>query len=852
MESRNDNFQQGNAEDAIIAGQKSEEQKSNVEQKNSTESEIEKVSEEKEEPKESSVETIEETTNEDDSQVDLTAKEEFVSEEPETVLEETEQGNSTKPEIEKLSEEKEEPKESSVETIEETTNEDDSQVDLTAKEEFVSEEPETVLEETEQGNSTEPEIEKLSEEKEESKESSVETIEETNEDDSQVDLATEEEIVSEEPEIETTKAETDSESEKMFEAETEEEIAEGSINADKYHLQTELAMREENESEEIEISDDFFDHLNRWEVVKTLEEVVGETDVVKIKRQISLLKIRFLKLTKEEREERLQSFLANGGNKEDFDASPDEWDIRFNEVFDRYKANKAKYLEDLEQAKVTNLQKKRELLEELKQLIESSTDSLKQIYDRFREIQVMWKEIGAVPQANVAELWQNYHFYVEKFFDKVRINRELRDLDMKKNLERKLEICEKTEALLLETSIVRSFKLLQQYHKEWKESGAVEDDKREELWNRFKTASNKINQNRRDYYEQLDKQQNENYQAKLALCEKMEELANTEIISLKQMNGMNTQVTELFKTWGTIGAVPKDVYDAIWGRFRKSCNTFFANKRQFLSKMKEEQVDNYNLKLNLCIQAEAIVSRKDWKKATLEILDLQQEWKEIGVIKGYRSEALWKRFRKACDAFFTAKNEHYSDVQKHETENLQKKEDLIKRVKEYVFVGSKEEDFEALKAFQREWTTIGYTALSEKERLWNSFHEAISKRFDELKISVHEIDKAKYTDRINNMVTKTTQPDNVLEKERRFLQNKIKQLTDDAKLWENNLGFFAHSKNSEELKEQFTKKIEKAKQDVESLKAKLAILQESRKNKVAKVPENKNKEDQENKNKRKK
>jgi hypothetical protein len=725
----------------------------------------------------------------------------------------------------------------------------------------VAEEVKETPEEVEMVEDTPKEVEMVEEtpevaEEVEERPKEVEMVEETSEEVEKVEDTPEEvEMVEETPkeveEVEDTPKEvemvedTPKEVEKV--EETKESLAEVSKKTVKYHPQDELAAREENGSEEIEIADDFFDHLNRREVVETLEEIVVETDIVKVKKQISLLKIRFLKLTKEEKEERLQSFLASGGNKEDFDSSADELDIRFNEAFDHYKANKAKYTEDLEQIKIVNLEKKRALIEELKQLIELSTDSLKQIYDRFREIQIMWKEIGPVPQSNMVELWQNYHFYVEKFFDKVKINRELRDLDLKKNLERKLEICEKTEALLLETSIVRSFKLLQQYHQEWKESGPVEEDKKEELWNRFKTASDKINQNRKDYYDQLEKQQNENYAAKLILCEKMEEIANTTIVSINKMDALTNQAKDLFKAWESIGLVHRDLRDAIWERFRKAGDVFSANRKQYLIKHREKQIDNYNLKLSLCMQAEAIALRKDWKKATDEILSLQREWKTIGFVPYRQSDILWNRFRKACDAFFTAKADFFKDIRKHEAENLQKKEELIKRVNEYVFGDSREENFEALKAFQREWTAIGYTAVSEKERLWNTFHSAINKRFEELKTSVQEFDKSKYTERINEMITKDKKSNDIIEKEQRFLQNKIKQLTDDVNLWENNLSFFAHSKNSDELKEQFNKKIEQAKLEITDLKAKLAIIYDSKKNREP--VEDKNKENTENKNK---
>jgi hypothetical protein len=618
--------------------------------------------------------------------------------------------------------------------------------------------------------------------------------------------------------------------EKKEESTSNEVLKQTEIDA----VSNELSEKKEIESEVSEeteemiegIADDFFDHLNRQEVVETLEEIVSENDIVKVKKQISLLKIRFLQLNKENREEQLQSFLANGGNKEDYDNSADELEVRFEAAFDRYKANKAKYTENLEQSKVANLEKKRALLEELKLLIESSTDSLKQIYDKFKDIQTIWKEIGPVPQANVTELWQNYHFYVEKFFDKVKINRELRELDFKKNLERKLEICEKTEALLLETSIIRAFNLLQQYHHEWKESGPIEEDKKAELWVRFKTASDKINQNRKDYYDELGKLQEENYKAKLILCDKLEEILQIEFNSAKQVSKLGDEVTRLLETWKSLGPAPKAVQDEIWKRFRKSLDTFFANKKQYASQIKEEQLNNYNLKLNLCIQAEALALRTDWVNATKEVIELQQEWQKIGQIERRKSETLWKRFHKACESYFATKKEYIKNIRKYEQENLRKKEGLIKRIQEYVFVGSRDDDFDALKAFQREWTAIGYIPMSEKERLLNNYRKAIEKRLDELKISPYELDKAKYTEHLQGMLNnknKNAQND-VLAKEQRFLQQKIKQLTNDAILWENNLGFFAHSKNSDELRTQFNKKIEHAKQEIESLKTKLAIL----------------------------
>ena len=636
-----------------------------------------------------------------------------------------------------------------------------------------------------------------------------------------VELPTEE-VAVEAEKIEEIAVETEK-TEEVGEIEKTEEI--GEIKETE-KVEERAAVNEE--PQEPKLADDFYDHLNKQEVVETMEEVVANSDVVKIKMQVSLLKIRFLQLNKEDKEQHFQAFLAEGGNKEDYAYVPDNLEVRFNKAFEQYKINKTRYAEELEQSKLANLEKKTALLEELKVLVES-TESLKQIYDRFKEIQTTWKEIGAVPQANVGELWQNYHFYVEKFFDKIRINRELRFLDFKKNLEIKLDICEKTEALLLEPSPTKAFSLLQQYHQEWKESGQVEEDKKEELWNRFKTASDQINQNSRDYYEQLFKQQEENYKAKLAVCEKLEEITSIGFESVKQVTEISNIVNELFKTWKTLGPAPKEVHNEIWERFRKNLNDFFTAKKQYFTQLNEEQVNNYNLKLNLCIQAEAIALRQDWKKAMAELLDLQKEWRNIGHVSQKQAEVLWKRFRKACDDFFTAKADYFANIDKHEASNLEKKEALIKEVADFQFGESKDANFAALKDFQRRWMEIGYIASSEKDRLWEAFRSAVSKKFDELKNWVNTEDKQKYAKRISDIVEKeSSNAGRFLAKEAGILQDKIRQLTDEVNLWENNLGFFANSKNSDALREQFGKKIEKAKQEIAALKEKLTLVRDKK------------------------
>ncbi|MBR4491787.1 MAG: DUF349 domain-containing protein [Bacteroidales bacterium] len=360
------------------------------------------------------------------------------------------------------------------------------------------------------------------------------------------------------------------------------------------------ATPEEKQPEEItipEIPEDIYDHFTKEEVVRTLEELVQNEDINQIKRQVSLLKIRFIHLNKEEAEQqRLEKASANAaepadnngetektdGAEAETEAGPKEeqlsesqlLDNRFHAAFATYKENKQKYIDRQEQQKAENLAAKKNLLDKLKVLIDSEI-SLKEIYDQFKAIQEEWKAIGPVPQADTTEIWQNYHFYVEKFFDKVRINKELRELDLKKNLESKIALCEKTEALLLEPSIFESFSRLQQYHNDWKEIGPVPEDKKEEIWARFKNASDLINQKRREHYEQMAQEQENNYQAKLALCLRAEEVTKIDFSSMKQMNEAGNIASELLKTWRTIGPAPKQHNDEIWNRFKNTLDNFF-------------------------------------------------------------------------------------------------------------------------------------------------------------------------------------------------------------------------------------------------------------------------------------
>ena len=571
--------------------------------------------------------------------------------------------------------------------------------------------------------------------------------------------------------------------------------------------------------------------LSLEDAVEELHRVAADPDYNRVKQRVGVLRSKIIALLKEERNQKLEQFLAEGGQKENFEPEKSDIERKFDNALQIFKNNKNKFLENIEAEKQRNLETKNGIIDDLRKLLEeneATPKNLKELNDSFKELQEKWKNVGPVPQNESNNLWQNYHFYVEKFFDILRINRELKDLDLKKNLEQKIKLCEQAESLLLQDSVKQSFKELQDLHEKWKEIGPVPEDKKEELWERFKNASDQINQRRREHYEQIYAEQQNNYNAKVVLCEKAEEFTAQPATNAKEFNAISDQLTELLKVWKTLGAAPPKVNEEIWNRFKGTLDKFFEKKKEFFGKIKDEQQTNYNMKVNLAIRAEAIAKRTDWRAATDEILQLQKEWKEIGATSRKHSEAIWKRFRTACDQFFEAKSNYFNNAQEIEAENLKKKEELIERLKNHAFGADRNENLEAIKAYQREWTEIGFVPKKEKDRIYAAYREALDQRFADLKISAEDRKRDNYRSRINNILSDPN-ADRLLDKEKRFLMNKLEQLKNDISIWENNLGFFANSKNADLLKAEFSKKIDAAKQEVKELEYKLKMMNEKAK-----------------------
>lgn len=570
--------------------------------------------------------------------------------------------------------------------------------------------------------------------------------------------------------------------------------------------------------------------------VTELERLVEEPNINVIKQRVGVLRAKILEFLRERRRQKQAELAAakaaaEAAAAENPDApveevetsnEPDEIEVRFNTAFQKFKAAKAKFLEALEEQKQKNLEKKNNIIEGLKNLIETESN-LKVLNDKFKELQEEWKAVGPVPQAESTNLWQNYHFYVEKFFDILRINKEMRSLDLKKNLESKLELCEKAESLLLLDSINQSFKELQTLHEQWKEIGPVPEDKKEEVWERFKNASDQINQRRKEFYEKMFAEEQNNYNAKVVLCEQAEELVAKPAENVKDYNETSDKLTDLLSVWKTLGPAPAKLNDEIWSRFKSTLDKFFTQKKEYFQQIKDTQMQNYNQKLNLAIQAEGIADRTDWKQATADILNLQSEWKTIGATPRKYSDQIWKRFRAACDKFFEAKANYFNNIQDVESENLRLKEELIQKILTHEFSDDRSANMDAMKAYQNEWIKIGFVPKKDKDRIYTAYREAINKRFAELKISADDMKHNRYQSKINDIMN-NPDADKLIDKEKSFLKNKLAKLKEDIVLWENNLGFFSNSKNAEIITSEFRKKIDSAKREVSELEYKIRMM----------------------------
>lgn len=650
------------------------------------------------------------------------------------------------------------------------------------------------------------------------------------------ELATNPEIIEEKAvEEESISTPVNSEPEEKNEVveETQEEpaLSEETVEVvlEELAAETEEIIAEEGtdeEVEEIEPRADLPDYSNLSEVelINELRELLQETGFFEIVDRVESIKSNFYKKHKAKLIEEKKSFIDNGGFEEEFKPEADPYEQDLKTLLAQFKQRKAELNKDIEAEKEENLKKKYEIIEEIKTLV-NRKESINKTFQEFRELQQKWREIGLVPQANMKDLWENYHHHVENFYDYIKINKELRDLDLKRNLEEKISLCEKAEALLLEPSVIKSFNALQKFHDLWREIGPVPRDKKEELWERFKTATTLINKKHQDFFENRKKSQKKNLDAKTALCEKVEEIITSEPSSYKDWEDKSKELVEMQKYWRTIGFAPQKENTLIYERFRKACDAFFDKKRDFYSKHKEEQTNNLQMKIDLCVQAEALKESTDWKKTTEEFINIQKKWKEIGPVPRKQSDIVWKRFRAACDCFFQQKSEFFSSKDNEQIENLKKKNELIDAVTNFVSTGDESKDLEKLREYQREWTEIGHVPIQQKDDVQKRFREVINKQFDKLRVEDKDRSLMRFKSKMSDLKT-SNKGHNKMFFERDKYITKLRQLESDLVTLKNNVGFFANSKNAEALILDVERKIARNEEQITYLKEKIRVIDE--------------------------
>ncbi len=564
---------------------------------------------------------------------------------------------------------------------------------------------------------------------------------------------------------------------------------------------------------------------SKTELVEMFAQLLETKPVQSLRGDAEAIKIAFYKLRRSEVEAQRKEFLDAGGKEEEFSPSVDGVEVNLKELFARYRKMRDEFVAGLEQAKEENLKVKLAIIEELKELV-NSDETLNHTFNKFRELQQRWKETGPVPQANVKDTWETYNLHVENFYNFIKINNELRDLDLKKNYEAKISLCEQAEALVVESSVVSAFRKLQKLHDEWRETGPVANEFKEPLWERFKLASSRINKAHQEHFESLKGEQQKNLDMKTELCVKAEELSEQMLTSRKEWNKANDRLLEIQKVWKTIGFAPKKDNTRIYERFRNACDRFFALKRDYYAQLKAEMDHNLQLKNEICEAAESIKDSEDWKKTADELIALQKRWKEVGAVSRRHSDAVWKRFRAACDYFFERKAAHFSSVDNEQERNLQAKRELLEQMKA---CDVKEGGFEAIKAFQRKWSEIGYVPIKQKDALQKQYKEVVDAMFATLRGSEHDRSMDRFRTKLSSM---KASGEKRLRSERERLYNKVKQLEADIALLENNIGFFAHSKNAESMINDVRVKIEKAKAEMAETieKVKLIDSEESAEN----------------------
>lgn len=566
--------------------------------------------------------------------------------------------------------------------------------------------------------------------------------------------------------------------------------------------------------------------LTKEEILTKLKEVVADVENV-AKPEIDSLKQSFYKLHNAEQEAAKKLFIENGGAAENFVPQTDSVEEEFKNIMSVIKEKRSALTAELEKQKEMNLQIKLSIIEELKELVESPDDANKS-YTEFKKLQQQWNEVKLVPQAKVNELWKNYQLYVEKFYDLLKLNNEFREYDFKKNLEIKTHLCEAAEKLADEADVVSAFHQLQKLHQEFRDTGPVAKELRDEIWARFKVASTAVNRRHQQHFEALKEVEQHNLDQKTVICEIIETIDYKELTNFASWESKTQEVIALQNKWKTIGFAPQKMNVKIFERFRKACDEFFRKKGEFFKTLKEGMNENLEKKRALCEKAETLKDSTDWKTTADELAKLQKEWKTIGPVAKKYSDAVWKRFISACDYFFEQKNKATSSQRSVEQENLEKKKAIIEKLNAIDDQMDTEETIQLVRNLMKEWNGIGHVPFKEKDRIYKQYHSQVDKLFERFNISASNKKLSNFKSTISSIQEGSPQ---ALYREREKLVRAFDNMKNDLQTYENNLGFLTtSSKKGNSLLTEINRKVEKLKADIELVKEKIKMVDENIKN----------------------
>ena len=560
-------------------------------------------------------------------------------------------------------------------------------------------------------------------------------------------------------------------------------------------------------------------YKTKKEVVERLKEIAA-SDENPDKDEIDLLKTVFYKLHITEREARMKEYIDGGGDSEAYQIMPDEDEETFKQQMAIVREKRARIFQQQEAEKQANLEKKLEIIEKIKAMA-TSPDEANKSYNEFKELQQQWKDIKNVPADRASELWRNYQLYVEQFYDLLKLNSEAREYDFKKNLETKTKLCEAAEKLADEEDVISAFHQLQELHQQYRETGPVAKELREQIWTRFKAASTVINKRHQQHFEDLRSKEEENLTLKTALCEKVEEISKLENKTASDWEKRSKEIIDIQNQWKTIGFAPQKMNVKIFERFRAACDDFFGRKSEFFKEMKQAYAANIEKKKALVEKAQALADSTDWKVTSDKLINLQKEWKTIGVVPKKIGDQLWHDFLNACNKFFEARNAANAGARNEERENLEKKRNIIEQIKALV-ADAANATREKVQALTDEYNKVGHVPYKEKDALYAAYHEALDAIYKELNISNKRRRLDDFKSNIRNMAKRG---EDAIDNERGRLTRRFEQLKQEIQTYENNLGFLnASSKKGNSLIDEMNRKVQKLRDDIELVRQKIKAI----------------------------